>query len=89
MYPAKFCAYSESAKYLSINSCLLVICFFQSFDVVLDVPNSFLQVLNLCILVFQAVTPQIFNGVSNVEVVVPGDLDALDADGVAGVMAWM
>jgi hypothetical protein len=56
-------------------------------DFSVDIPSSLLQVLDLA--VFFSGSPDVFDGVATVEVEMLGDLDALDAAGVALVMRWL
>jgi len=56
--------------------------FFESGNLVVDVPDRLLQVLDLlllrvCARSLEAVTPQVLDRITDVEVAVPGDLDAL------------
>ncbi len=60
-------------------------CFFQPLDLSVDVPGGFTQVLEgACVLEVSA--PDVLDGVAAVKVEVLGDLDALNAAGVLGVV---
>lgn len=60
----------------------------EAFDFTLDVPAGFAQVFYWGF-GFEASTPDVFDGVAEIEVEVFGDLDALDSGRVGLVVGWM
>ena len=61
----------------------------QSFNFTVQVPDGFLQVLDIGLAVFEAVAPDVFHSVAAIKSHVFGYLDALNAGWVAGVVAGM
>ena len=60
---------------------------FSAQDLSIEIPDRFLQILNTVVLKITA--PNILHSVTQAEVHVFGDLDALDPGWVTGVVGWV